>query len=251
MGTALVTGASSGLGLEFAWQLATAHHNLVLVARNTERLEELAAQLRAVAAVRVEVLPADLSDRTDVERVADRLRQEERPVGLLVNNAGYAIHKRFSTGDIADEETALDVMVRAVMVLSRAAIDPMRSRGRGAILNVSSVAALTASGTYSASKAWVRSFTEGLAVELAGTGVTATALCPGLTHTEFHERAGFTELGPSIAWLNADRVVSKALADVRRGAVLSTPSARYWLASEALRLLPRSLVRAGQAHSGF
>ena len=103
MGTALVTGASSGLGLEFAWQLATAHHNLVLVARNTERLEELAAQLRAVAAVRVEVLPADLSDRTDVERVADRLRQEERPVGLLVNNAGYAIHKRFSTGDIADE----------------------------------------------------------------------------------------------------------------------------------------------------
>ncbi len=251
MGTALVTGASSGLGLEFAWQLATAHHNVVLVARNTERLELLAGQLRAVAGVHVEVLPADLADRDDVERVAQRLRQEERPVGLLVNNAGYALHRRFSSGDIAEEEKALDVMVRAVLVLSRAAIEPMRARGRGAILNVSSIAALMTTGTYSATKAWVRTFTESLATELHGTGVTATALCPGLTRTEFHERAGFGEVGPELAWLTADRVVAKALADVRRGAVLSTPSLRYKVASGTLRLAPRSWIRAAQVRGKF
>ncbi len=251
MGTALITGASSGLGLEFAWQLATAHHNLVLVARNTQRLETLAGQLRAVAGVHVEVLTADLARHADVERVAQRLRQSERPVGLLVNNAGYALHRNFGTGDVAEEEKALDVMVRAVLVLSRAAIEPMRARGRGAILNVSSIAALMTSGTYSATKAWVRTFTEGLAVELRGTGVTATALCPGLTRTEFHQRAGFSDIGPELAWLTADRVVAKALADVRRGAVLSTPSLRYKVASGTLRLAPRSWIRAAQVHGKF
>lgn len=244
MGTALVTGASAGLGKEFAWQLATAGHDVVLVARDAERLDKLAAQLRAYAGVHAEVIAADLGVRADVERVADRLRQTERPVGLLVNNAGFALHQRFSTGSLEDEEHALDVMVRAVMVLSHAAAVAMRERGRGAILNVSSVAALMASGTYSAAKAWVRTFTEGLAAELRGTGVTATALCPGLTHTEFHQRAGFGRLAPELAWLDARRVVTAALADVRRGTVISTPSLRYTLASGLLRLLPRRVVRA-------
>ncbi|WP_336706754.1 SDR family NAD(P)-dependent oxidoreductase [Oerskovia sp. USHLN155] len=251
MATALITGASAGLGLEFAWQLATARHDLVLVARDEERLERVAAQIRAAAGVRVQVLPADLSVPDDVARVAERLalvEQDEagrRPVGLLVNNAGYAVHQRFVGGDVDAEVTALDVMVRAVLVLSHAAAGQMTERGRGAILNVASVAALTASGTYSAAKAWVRTFTEGLAVELRGTGVTATALCPGLTHTEFHERAGidYTQL-PEVAWLNADRVVAAALADVRRGVVISTPSLRYRLASGLLKVAPRAAVRA-------
>lgn len=245
MGTALITGASAGLGLEFAWQLATARHDVVLVARDTERLERLAAQLRAAAGVHAEILSADLTDRADVERVADRLRATERPVGLLVNNAGLGLGQRFVGGDLAREEAALDLMVRAVLVLSHAAAGAMVERGRGAILNVASVAALMASGTYSADKAWVRSFTEGLAVELHGTGVTATVVCPGLTHTEFHERAGLhaeAEL-PEIAWLGADRVVATALADVRRGVVISTPSLRYRLASGVVRALPRSAVR--------
>lgn len=244
MGTALVTGASAGLGKEFAWQLATAGHDVVLVARDEERLEKLATQLRAYAGVHAEVIAADLGVRADVERVAERLRQDTRPVGLLVNNAGFALHQRFAGGSLEDEEHALDVMVRAVMVLSHAAAGAMRQRGRGAILNVSSVAALMASGTYSAAKAWVRTFTEGLAAELKGTGVTATALCPGLTHTEFHQRAGFGRLAPELAWLDARSVVSTALADVRRGAVISTPSLRYTLASGLLRLLPRRVVRA-------
>ncbi|MBE7701865.1 SDR family NAD(P)-dependent oxidoreductase [Oerskovia sp. Sa1BUA8] len=251
MATALITGASAGLGLEFAWQLATARHDLVLVARDAERLERVAQQIRAAAGVRVQVLPADLSVPDDAARVAARLALVEedeagqRPVGLLVNNAGYAVHQRFVGGDVEAEVKALDVMVRAVLVLSHAAAGQMTERGRGAILNVASVAALTASGTYSAAKAWVRTFTEGLAVELRGTGVTATALCPGLTHTEFHERAGidYTQL-PEVAWLNADRVVAAALADVRRGIVISTPSLRYRLASGLLKVAPRAAVRA-------
>lgn len=245
MGTALVTGASAGLGLEFAWQLATARHDVVLVARNEERLNRLADQLRAAAGVRAEVLVADLSDRADMERVAERLRSDEKPVGLLVNNAGLGLNQRFLEGDLAREEEALEVMVRAVLVLSHAAAGAMVERGRGAVLNVASVAALLASGTYSAHKAWVRSFTEGLAVELRGTGVTATALCPGFVHTEFHERGRIdVSAYPEIAWLNAEDVVSTALADVRRGAVISTPSLRYQLLSGVARLSPRSAIRA-------
>ena len=245
MATALITGASAGLGLEFAWQLATARHDVVLVARDEERLERVAAQLRAAAGIRAEVLPADLADRAQVERVATRLRDRDRPVGLLVNNAGFGLGQPFVGGELAQHESGLNVMVGAVMVLSHAALGPMVERGRGAVLNVSSVAALTAMGPYSAHKAWVRTFTEALAVELRGTGVTATALCPGLVHTEFHERAGMGEGAfPALAWLNADAVVSAALADVRRGAVISTPSLRYGIASEVARLLPRSAVRA-------
>ena len=245
MATALITGASAGLGLEFAWQLATARHDVVLVARNVERLERLATQLRAAAGVRAEVLPADLTDRADVERVAERLRATERPVGLLVNNAGIGTNTRFLNADIADEEVALELMVRAVLVLSHAAANAMVPRERGAILNVSSMAALLASGPYSAHKAWVRTFTEGLAVELRGTGVTATVLQPGFVHTEFHERGEIDMSGlPQVAWLNADDVVAAALADVRRGFVISTPSLRYQLAAGVARSLPRAAVRA-------
>jgi len=245
MATALITGASAGLGLEFAWQLATARHDVVLVARNAERLERLAAQLHAAAGVRAEVLPADLTVREDVERVAERLRATQRPVGLLVNNAGLGSSTSFRKADVAHEEAALDLMVRAVLVLSHAAANAMVARGRGAILNVSSVAALMASGTYSAHKAWVRTFTESLAVELRGTGVTATVLQPGFVHTEFHERGGIDMSGlPEVAWLNADDVVAAALADVRRGIVISTPSLRYQIAAGVARTLPRAAVRA-------
>ncbi len=244
MATALITGASAGLGLEFAWQLATARHDVVLVARDGERLERLAGQLRAAAGIRAEVLPADLADRGQVQTVADRIADPDRPVGLVVNNAGFGTGS-FVGGDLEAQERGLEVMVRAVMVLSHAAAGAMVPRGRGAILNVSSIAALTVGGTYSAHKAWVRVFTEGLAVELRGSGVTATALCPGLVRTEFHQRAGLDyEALPQVAWLNADDVVSAALADVRRGAVISTPSLRYGLASEVARLLPRVALRA-------
>lgn len=249
MATALVTGATAGLGLEFAWQLATARHDLVLVARDADRLEDVARRVRAAAGVHVEVIPADLAVPDDVARVAERLAApgtgDVPPVGLLVNNAGFTPHQHFVGGDVSREVAAVDVMVKAVLVLSHAALGQMTARGRGAVLNVASVAALTTGGTYAAAKAWVRTFTEGLAVELRGTGVTATALCPGLTRTEFHERAGIDPSRyPDGAWLHADAVVAQALADVRRGAVISTPSLRYRVASGILRLAPRPAVRA-------
>lgn len=250
MGTALITGGSAGLGLEFAWQLAAAGHDLVLVARNADRLAEVAANLRRVTGVDVEVLPADLSVADDVERVADRLAatgEDGGPpaVGLLVNNAGFATTKDFTRGRVSTELRGVDVMVRAVVRLSHAAVGQMVPRGRGAILNVASVAAFTAGGTYAAAKAYVVTFTEGLAIDLKGTGVTTTVVCPGFTHTEFHERAGIPESRvPAWAWLDAPAVVKQALADLRRGKVISTPSLRYQAASVALGLMPRRAVRA-------
>jgi short-subunit dehydrogenase len=253
MGTALITGGSAGLGLEFARQLAAAGHGLVLVARDEERLNQVAAELRAAHGVAVEVLRADLSVPDDVARVAQRLavvggRPEDGdlpPVGLLVNNAGFATNSSFATGRVTTERRGIDVMVKAVVELTHAAVGQMLERDRGAILNVGSVAALTAGGTYAAAKAYVRTFTEALAVELKGTGVTATLLSPGFTHTEFHERAGIPKSAiPDWAWLDASDVVRVSLEDVRRGVVLSTPSVRYKVAAAALRVAPRWAVRA-------
>jgi short-subunit dehydrogenase len=245
MGTALITGASSGIGLEFAWQLAAARHNLVLVARDENRLNQHADRLRSAAGITVEVLPADLSHQTHIRRVADRLAATEQPIGLLINNAGYGGPLGFLETPLTESERALTVMVRAVMELSHAAAGPMTERGRGAICNISSVAAYMASGTYSAAKAWVLAFTEGLAVELSGTGVTATAVLPGLTRTEFHQRAqlDYSRI-PDIAWLNPSDIVTQALADIRRGIVVSTPSVRYGLLGQIAKHTPRWLIRA-------
>ena len=244
MGTALITGASAGLGAEFAWQLAEARHNLVLVARSEQRLEDLATSLRGAAGVRVEVLVADLATAPGRRLVVARLTNPHQPVGLLVNNAGYGQGVRFSENDLAKEQEALAVMVQAVLELSHAAAGAMKQRGRGAILNVGSVAGLMTSGTYSAHKAWVRTFTEGLARDLASNGVTATAVNPGLTHTEFHDRAGWgVNRIPEISWLSAEQVVADSLRAVRRGAVEVTPSLRYQAASALLQHLPRSVVR--------
>lgn len=245
MGTALVTGASSGLGLEFAWQLAAARHNLVLVARRAPELEAIAEDLRQAAAVRVEVLPADLADPDGLDAVAARLRSAQSPVGLLVNNAGFGLGQGFVGGELLREELALDVLVRAVLVLSHAAAPAMVARGHGAILNVSSVAADTAMGTYAAHKVWVRSFTEALAAELRTTPVTATALMPGLVRTNFHAASGLdAEVWPGFGWLRAEDVVAAALTAVRRGDVLVTPSLMYKAATAVLRLAPRWLVRS-------
>lgn len=205
------------------------------------------AQLLAGATnVAVEVFVADLSTQEGTAAVAERIADRDRPIDLLVNNAGYGLKASFLKTDVADEVAALDVMVRAVLVLSHAAAGAMASRGRGAILNVSSVAAWLGNGTYAAHKAWVASFTEGLASQLKGTGVTATAVLPGLTHTEFHERAELSDYDelPELAWLEAEDVVRAALSAVRRKQVLVTPSVRYGALAGVVRVLPRTWVRA-------
>ncbi|ANS78944.1 short chain dehydrogenase [Serinicoccus hydrothermalis] len=239
-----MTGASSGLGREYAVQLATRGHDLVLVARDRDRLEGLATELVARHRVEVEVVLADLTDREELARVAERVGDPERPVDLLVNNAGFGSRRGFVRGELAEEEAALDLMVRAVMVLSHAAGGAMRARGRGAILNVSSVASYAVMGHYSAIKAYVTVFSEALATELAPHGVTVTAVCPGFVHTEFHQRAemNMSRL-PDALWLEAPDVVRASLDDVSAGRVVSVPSLPYKVLVGVLRVAPRRLTR--------
>ena len=245
MGIALVTGGTSGIGATFARQLAAKGEDIVLVARNRERLDEMAHELRGMGR-EVEVLPADLSKRADVAKVAKRLEDTKRPVDVLVNNAGFGMHTRLSDADSAPHDFAFEVMVRSVRELAAASARAMRERGRGRIINVSSTAGyITMSSGYSAIKAWVTNFSEGLANELHGTGVAVTALAPGWVHTEFHDRAGISKGGiPSWMWLDADDVVRAALRDSERGRVISIPSVRYKVLMWIVRHLPRSAVRA-------
>lgn len=246
MATALVTGGTAGIGHEFARQLAEKGHDLVLVARDRARLENVSDEIRRSYHVHTEILVADLSDRAQVGKVAQRLADDARPVDLLVNNAGYGLGRAFLQNDVEVEEDLLDVLCRAVLVLSHAAAGAMKERGHGAIVNVSSVSGFVAMGTYSAAKSWVTVFSEGLASELSGSGVTVTALCPGFTRTEFHDRArlNMSRL-PDLAWLKAPTLVRDCLADVNKGRVLSVPGPQYKALVALLRFLPRGAVRGG------
>jgi len=243
--TALITGATAGIGNAFARRLAAEGYGLVLVARDSVRLFQVGKELRDRHRVDIEEFAADLSNRGDLERVAGRLRDVERPVDILVSNAGFGLNAPFLAGDLAQEERMLDVMVRAVLALSRAAAPGMIARGRGAIVTVSSVAGFLPAGTYGAAKAWATAFTASLSGELAGTGVTATALCPGFVRTEFHRRAGMDmSYLPNWAWLDADRLVADCMADVRRGRAVSVPSLRYKIAVAILRHTPLRFSKA-------
>jgi short-subunit dehydrogenase len=241
---ALITGPTSGLGMGFARRYAIDGHDLVLVARDVERLERLAAELRDEAGAKVEVLAADLAVAADRAKVADRLADGVR---VLVNNAGFATSGEFWNADLAALQAQLDVNVTAVLALTHAALPAMLAAGTGTVINVASVAGLLPGrgSTYSASKAWVISFSEGLANGLEGTGVGVHALCPGFVRTEFHERAGIDMEGtPSMLWLEVPDVVRDCLADVAKGRVVIIPGVQYKVLTSAARMVPRNLVRA-------
>lgn len=241
---ALVTGPTAGLGAGYARRYARDGYNLVLVARNVERLDDLAAELRAANGVEVEVLPADLTEAADRAKVADRV---SAGIQVLVNNAGFGTAGEFWTAEPAQLQAQLDVNVTAVMQFTRAALPSMIAAGAGTVINIASVAGLLSGrgSTYSASKAWVVSFTEGLANGLAGTGVSIHAVCPGFVHTEFHERAGIDMTSiPNIMWLGVDDVVAESLADVAKGKIISIPGLQYKLLTTVGRLVPRGVVRA-------
>lgn len=243
MPTALITGATAGLGREYAEQLAAHGHDLVLVARDEERLRRTAADLEHRFGGSVEVLAADLATAEGRTAVEDRLGRRARPIDLLVNNAGFSTNQRFVGGDVEAEQRALDVMVTAVMRLCHAALGPMVERGEGAVLNVSSVSAWVPSGTYSAAKAYLVSFTEGLAAQLRGTGVRVTVVCPGFVHTEFHDRAGIDMSRlPEALWLDTATVVRDSLRDLERGRPRSVPSLTYKVLAGAARVAPSRLA---------
>jgi len=248
MAVALITGPTSGIGLGFAQEFARKGFDLVLVSRDAERLVALADELRREHGVHSEVLPADLSQRTDVERVAQRLADRHRPVTALVNNAGFGLRRSFLETDVDDEQRLLDVMVTATLRLTHAAVPGMIERRGGMIINVSSVAGWITSGSYSAAKAWVTVFTESLALELRGTGVRATAVCPGLVRTEFHQRAGMDMAQvPEWMWLESRAVVRQAMRDLAANRPVSVTGPQYRAITAVLRHGPRSLVRFASA----
>jgi short-subunit dehydrogenase len=245
--TALVTGASAGLGAEFARQLASDGEDLVLVARDKVRLDAVAAELSQRYGRQVDVISADLATDAGCAAVAARLADLEHPIEVLVNNAGIGTYRRFGKAELVDEERQLDLNVRAVLRLSHAAVQAMTARGRGRIINVSSVSAFVPRGgnaTYAASKAWVTLFSEALSVQLAGSGVTVTAICPGFTRTEFHERAqADMSHVPQRMWLDVQSVVAEGLADAAKGKPVSVPSRQYKALLGAARSIPRPLLR--------
>ena len=239
---ALVTGASAGLGREFAAQLAREGYDLVLVARDAGRLRALAQELRESSNADCEVLGADLSRDDDVSRVVERIDQS--PIDLLVNNAGFGTRGSIARTSREDQERMIRVHVLAAHHLALAAIKPMVKSGRGSVINVSSIASwLTSPGNvnYSATKAWQRVFAESLSLETAARGVYVQALCPGYTRTEFHER-GQMDMHhvPGWMWLSAERVVTESIRAVRRRRpVVVVPGLRYRAVTLVIRFLPR------------
>lgn len=243
--TSLVTGASSGIGAEFARQLASAGTDVVLVARRADALEELAVELRERHRVRCDVLPADLTTDDGVDAVETRVRD----VDLLVNNAGYGIAEHLADVDPAHVDGMIRLNVLALARLTRAALPAMLARGHGGIVNVSSVAGFSPSpsfATYNGTKAFVTMFTEALALEVKGTGVRVQALCPGLTHTGFQEVAGErASLGaPEVLWQEPADVVRASLAGLQRGTVIVTPGIHNKAFVTAATVLPRRVLRA-------
>ena len=247
LGWALVTGPTSGIGLSFARALAARGHDLVLVARNEQRLAKTADELRSTYGVAVEVLPADLVDRAQLAKVEARLADRGEPVRLLVNNAGFGLRGRFLDNDLAREQDQLDVLVTAVMRLTHAALGAMPAEGRGQIVNVSSMAGFLQRGSYSAAKSYVTKLSQWAHHEYAGQGVQVMAVCPGFVRTEFHQRLGSdTDSAPRLLWLDPDRVVAEALVDLDAGKALSIPSKRYKAIAAVVRVVPASLQQRFQ-----
>ncbi len=244
---ALVTGASTGIGEAFARRLASDGRGLVLVARNQERLNELAEQLRRAHGVEVEVLPADLGDEAGLAKVRQRLEDSAVPVELLVNNAGYTTYGGFTDLPIDGEVGQVHLHVRAAVQLTHTAARNMRSRRRGGVINVSSAASFQPGpglATYTATKAFLMSFSESLHEELRTEGVTVTCVCPGYTRTELQQRAhvDMSHL-PGLMWQSAEHVARVGLAGHARGRALVVPGAVNRAMAVASRFTPRPVSR--------
>ena len=240
---ALVTGATSGIGESFTRLLASNKYNIVLVARDLPRLQERAQALEAKYGVKTHVIQADLATDEGCLKVEKYILENQ--VDVLINNAGFGTSKAFTMSTLEIEQQLLDVLVRTPMRLMHVALPPMKQRNQGIIINVSSVAGYIAGGSYSASKSYLTVLTESLHTELAATDVKVSALCPGFTRTEFHQRGKMSMKGlPSFLWLNSDRLVEQSWKDAMKGKPVSVPGWQYKLLVFVVQtLVPRSLVR--------
>ena len=239
---ALVTGATAGIGESFTRLLAENNYNVVLVARDLSRLQERAQGLEAKYQVQTHCIQADLSTDAGCSEV-ERYIANNR-IDVLINNAGFGINKAFTVSELEEEQKLLDVLVRTPMRLMHVALPLMKQRDRGVVINVSSVAGFIAGGTYSASKSYLTVLTESMHTELAGTNVKISALCPGFTRTEFHQRGRMSMKGlPSFMWLDSDELVAQAWRDALKGEAISIPGWQYRLLVFVIQRLPRSIVR--------
>ncbi|MBP2326624.1 short-subunit dehydrogenase [Kibdelosporangium banguiense] len=246
--TALVTGATAGIGARFARHLAGEGYNLVLVARDKNRLDQAAATHCADHGIAVEVLVADLSTDEGIAAVEHRVAEG---VDLVVNNAGFGQQGSFLSSELTEEIDMLKVHCEAVLRITRAALPPMLERGRGGVINVASVAAFFSRGTYSASKMWVVTFSDSVRQQITGSGVHVMALCPGWVRTEFHERSGMDTAGiPGFMWLDAARLVTEAMRDLRNGVPVSMPGIAYRVLTGLGKILPRRVTSALSARMG-
>ena len=240
---ALVTGATSGIGESFTRLLASNKYNIVLVARDLPRLQERAQALEAKYGVKTQVIQADLATDEGCLKIEKYILENQ--VDVLINNAGFGTSKAFTMSTLDIEQQLLDVLVRTPMRLMHVALPLMKARNQGIIINVSSVAGYIAGGSYSASKSYLTVLTESLHTELAATKVKVSALCPGFTRTEFHQRGKMSMKGvPNFLWLNSDRLVEQSWKDVMKGKAVSVPGWQYKLLVFIVQtLVPRSLVR--------
>lgn len=239
---ALVTGATAGIGESFSRLLASKGFNIALVARDEARLHERAAALREKYGVQTFVLPADLATDQGCEAVENYIKEFE--IDVLINNAGFGINKAFTVSDLAAEQNLLDVLVRTPMRLMHVILPQMKERNRGTVINVSSVASFIAGGTYSASKSYLTVLSESLHTELRDTNVKISALCPGFTRTEFHQRGRMKMSGlPSFMWLDSDQLVAQSWSDAQAGKAVSIPGWQYKLLVAFISIMPRHIVR--------
>jgi short-subunit dehydrogenase len=239
---ALVTGATAGIGESFTRLLAAKGFNLVLVARDEVRLHERASGLKEKFGADSVVIVADLATEAGCARVEDYIRANE--IEVLINNAGFGINKAFTMSDLAKEEEVLKVLVRTPMRLMHVVLPAMKERNSGVVINVSSVASFIAGGAYSASKAYLTVLSESLSTELSLTNIKVSALCPGFTRTEFHQRGRMKMAGlPNFMWLNSDVLVAKAWKDAIAGKPVSIPGWQYKTLVALISLVPRAIVR--------
>jgi uncharacterized protein len=251
--TALVTGASSGIGLVYATALARRGYNLILVARRHERLEALAAELSKTCGIEAMVVSADLSSEEGISRIAQVIAATP-DLNLLVNNAGYGLSGTFANSDPDRHLNMIKLHIHAVVLLTRAALPGMLAQGRGAVVNVSSLMSfypIYGSTSYAGTKCYLNAFTEVLHQELMGTGVRVQCLCPGFVETDLQSTAKIDKLAiPSFAWMQPEPVVERSLRDLERNEVISVPGLGYRSLATLRRLLPRPLIYAVGAWLG-